>query len=322
MKQLLKFLIIIILVSGCAVRYQNVENFDKYFWPDISNPKIALINIIDTKKIRENYSFFRKFFGIEHEIPPLYRPFAVAANDNYIAVSDIMFGVVYLIDKNNFRLDIIKEFSGKRLKSIVDMDFDNNNLYLVDSEKGYIIRYNIIDKSTSFLDIQLSKPVSIKVDSKNHLIFLADANRNKIVITDMDGNIKNEIDKGFNFPLDIDVIKNKRWLYVLDSMNFRIIKLDYDGNILDTFGEIGNRPGNFSKPKGICIDKYERIYVTDADFDNFQIFDLDGNLLYFIGQNGSDVESFYMPARIYCYNDEIYIADLFNARVKVYKSFE
>ncbi|MGA1863369.1 hypothetical protein OWM07_10855 [Deferribacter thermophilus] len=321
MKQILKFLIIILVISGCSTHNKNLVQFDKLFWPDMVNPKIALVDIINMQKIRENYSFFRKFFGLEHEIQPLYRPFAVAANDEYVAVSDIMFGVIYLINKNNFKLRIIKSINNKRFKSIVDLDFADNDLYMVDSENNIIIKYNVIDEASKVIDVQLEKPVSIKVDIKNHLIFLADTKRNKIIVTDLGGNIIKEFDKYFNFPLDVDIIPEEKILFVLDSMNFRVLKLDYDGNLIGEFGEIGNRPGNFSKPKGLCIDEFHRIYITDADFDNFQIFDEKGNLLYFIGQNGSDEVSFYMPARVYCYKDEIYVSDLFNSRVKVFKSF-
>ncbi|MBZ4655831.1 MAG: hypothetical protein JG759_379 [Thermoanaerobacter sp.] len=319
----LKLLIILLIISGCAYKEKSTANFLEYFYPDITNPKVALVEIIDGKTIEENYSFFKKFFGYGYDaVPILFRPFAVAANDNYIAVSDIVFGILYVFDKNNFRLKTIREFNSTHLKSIVDLDFDGNDLYLVDSDLGKIIKVNIITDKISFFDIPVKKPTSIKVDRKNNVIFISDKERNNILETDFSGNILKEFNYEMNFPIDIDVIPDERTLFVLDSMNFRVLKFDYNGKLLGSFGSIGNSPGYFSKPKGICIDKYKRVYITDTDFDNFQIFNTNGDLLFFIGKNGSHDDEFYMPERIYCYEDEIYIADLFNSRIKKYKSYE
>ena len=322
MRLLLRLLITLLLISGCAAKKNGVSNLDNYFYPDLASPKLSLEGMIDRDKIRENYSFFRKFFGIEEEVQPLYRPFGLAVNKNYVAVSDIMFGVVYVIHKSNMKLEILKEIKNVSFKSIVDMDFYENELYFVDSELGKIFKYNVLSKDIREVDIQIKNPTSIKIDGRNQKIFLTDKNRNNLVVTDLSGNILNEISYQMNYPIDLDVIPEKRVLFVLDAMNFRVLKFDYDGNFLGSFGSIGTKPGTFSKPKGLCVDKFERIYVTDSDFDNFQIFNSSGELLYFIGQKGIGIEDLYMPARVYCYEDELYVSDMFNSRVKIFKLYE
>lgn len=322
MRLLLKLLIIPLLISGCAVKKSELNTFDRHFYPDLASAKLSLESLIDSQKIKNNYGFFKKFFGIEEELTPLYRPFAVAANNNYIAVSDIMFSVIYIIDKSNLRLEVLKNVKKLKLKSIVDMDFYENDLYFVDSELGKVFRYNILTKDIKKMDIQIKNPTSVKVDGRNQRIFLTDKNSHKVVITDLSGNILNEISYQMNYPIDTDIIPEKRLILILDAMNFRVLKFDYNGNFLGSFGTIGTKPGTFSKPKGLCIDKFERIYITDSDFDNFQIFNLSGELLYFIGQKGIGVEDFYMPSRVYCFEDELYVADMFNSRVKVFKLYE
>jgi len=160
------------------------------------------------------------------------------------------------------------------------------------------------------------------VDSKNRLLFISDSSRHIIIIADIDGNIKNEIRYDMNYPIDIDIIPEERKLYVLDSLNYQVKVFDYDGVLLKSFGKIGNTPGSFSKPKGICIDRYKRVYVSDADFDNIQIFSEDGDVLYFLGGTGIEPDKFYLIGKLYCFNDEIYVSDIYNSRVKLFKSYK
>lgn len=322
---LLKRLCLVLLTVSsiaCVAKQPQADKFSTYFWPDMADPKISLEKVIDTDFIYENRSFWSKFFGLDYEVKPLHRPFAVAANDSFIAVSDIMYGVINLIDRSDMSLDIIGTFDGKNLKSPVDLDFDGNDLYIVDSEKKHIIRYNVLTERATFLDIQMKKPVAVKVDHNNQKIFLADTKRNMIVVTDLNGNILNSFDNKLNYPLDIDLNIKEKKVYVLDSMNFRVVVYNYKGKMLEAFGKIGVKPGQFSKPKGLCLGKYNRLYITDADFDNFQIFNTEGQLLYFLGETGSAPAEFYMPERVYCYEDELYVSDLYNSRVKMYKVYE
>ena len=52
------------------------------------------------------------------------------------------------------------------------------------------------------------------------------------------------------------------------------------------FGKLGDQAGDFSRPKGIGIDSEGHVYVSDAAFDNFQVFDENGQLLLFVGGAG------------------------------------
>ena len=48
-------------------------------------------------------------------------------------------------------------------------------------------------------------------------------------------------------------------------------------------GSIGRQYGQFSRPKGIAVDRDGNIYVSDSAHGNFQIFDQEGRLLLFVG---------------------------------------
>ncbi|HZK10997.1 MAG TPA: 6-bladed beta-propeller [Atribacterota bacterium] len=49
--------------------------------------------------------------------------------------------------------------------------------------------------------------------------------------------------------------------------------------ILQTFGEYGNRPGEFNYPAGITIDKDNNLYISDWENDRIQKFSSEGKLL-------------------------------------------
>ena len=90
-------------------------------------------------------------------------------------------------------------------------------------------------------------------------------------------------------------------------------------------GRIGGRSGNFSRPKGIDTDRDGNVYVSDAAFGNFQIFDRDGRLLLFVGDRASDrgPGKFMLPAGLALDEDgRAYLVDQFFRKVDVFRPAE
>src|SRR5580692_2328427 len=68
--------------------------------------------------------------------------------------------------------------------------------------------------------------------------------------------------------------------YISDGyINSRVAKIDKDGNWLKSWGEPGDRPGEFSVPHSIAVDAKGNVYVADRGNRRIQIFDGDGNFL-------------------------------------------
>lgn len=68
--------------------------------------------------------------------------------------------------------------------------------------------------------------------------------------------------------------------YVSDGyINSRIAKYDMHGNWVKSWGEPGDKPGQFSTPHSIAIDAQNHIYVADRGNRRIQVFDTDGNFL-------------------------------------------
>jgi len=68
--------------------------------------------------------------------------------------------------------------------------------------------------------------------------------------------------------------------YISDGyINSRIAKVDKDGNWLTSWGEHGNKPGQFDTPHSIAVDAQDNIYVADRGNHRIQVFDPTGKFL-------------------------------------------
>src|SRR6185369_4936415 len=57
--------------------------------------------------------------------------------------------------------------------------------------------------------------------------------------------------------------------------------------LLFGFGKMGNAPGEFNRPEGLCVDAQDRIYVADSCNHRIQIFSPDGKFLRAYGKAGN-----------------------------------
>ena len=73
--------------------------------------------------------------------------------------------------------------------------------------------------------------------------------------------------------------------YISDGyINSRVAKADKDGKWLMSWGEPGNKPGQFNTPHSIAADAQGNIYVADRGNRRIQVFDGEGRLLREIGR--------------------------------------
>ena len=86
------------------------------------------------------------------------------------------------------------------------------------------------------------------------------------------------------------------------------------------FGENGDRPGYFARPKGVATDHFGHVYVVDALMHAMQIFNREGELLLAIGEQGQGEGQFWLPNGIFVTHDNtIFVADSYNKRVQVFR---
>ena len=108
----------------------------------------------------------------------------------------------------------------------------------------------------------------------------------------------------FNRPTHV-VVASTWDLYISDGYgNCAVHVFSEDGKYLRSWGEPGDQSGQFGLPHSICIDREDRVYVSDRPNSRIQIFNLEGG---FITQ-WTDVSR---PNKLNVGNDDVvYIAEL------------
>lgn len=107
----------------------------------------------------------------------------------------------------------------------------------------------------------------------------------------------------FNHPTDVAVSPSGE-IYITDGYgNTRVHKFSSEGQLLHSWGEPGVKPGEFSTPHGIWVDKQNKVYVVDRENNRVQIFNSEGIYL-------DEWRNFYHPMDIFMDADGVfYVTD-------------
>jgi hypothetical protein len=106
-------------------------------------------------------------------------------------------------------------------------------------------------------------------------------------------------------------------VYVSDAIRACVQKFSPEGKFLAKFGQPGDRPGDFVRPKQIGVGSDGHVHVVDAGFYNVQVFDDQGQVVGFYGAPGPHPGSMDLPAGL-----EINETDLDLFQKYVHPAFE
>ena len=83
----------------------------------------------------------------------------------------------------------------------------------------------------------------------------------------------------FNCPTSI-ALSSTGDIFVSDGYgNARVHRFSPDGELILSWGEPGNKPGQFNLPHDIAISKDGRVYVADRENSRIQVFNQNGNFI-------------------------------------------
>jgi len=252
-----------------------------------------LTYINSSENIARPQSGFKKFFLGEEEPRPINRPYGIQVTKNSIYICDPGIGGLEIINLKKGTFEYFKPSGKGQLKLPLNCFVDEfHYLFVADGERRQVVVFDHMLKYVTALGgTRNFKPTGVWV--KDEKIYVANVSGHKIFVYDLlDYNLIDSFpnlspeSKGYlNQPVNIS--SSNENIYVTDFGGFNIKSFSPDGSFKGITGNYGKGFGQFTRPKGIALDKDENLYAVDAAFENVQIFNKDGALLMFFGGHGN-----------------------------------
>ncbi|MCP4217808.1 MAG: 6-bladed beta-propeller [bacterium] len=293
---------------------------DYIFFPPLPNqPRYQyLASFSSSKDVEKKKSKFFKFVaGDDVEKPKsIKKAYGVDIHNGIIYTCDMSNGVIITMDLKNHIFGYLGyKGSGKLVKPVnVKIDKENNLVFVADIGRKQVVCFNLQGEVVRAYGVKGQFHPS-DVDIHQGKLFVCDVRGHQIHVLNMStGNTLYKIgtagsNEGQLFHPTNICIKHDR-IYVSDTNNFRFQVFDMEGKFMTSFGSIGDRPGNFSRPKGIAVDKEKRIYIVDSAFENIQVFNKENKLLLFMLGPGPEKHNVNLPAGVIIDYDNL---DLFKS---------
>ncbi|MCP5101778.1 MAG: 6-bladed beta-propeller [bacterium] len=281
---------------------------DYIFYPGLPNtPRYQYLTTFSSSSDiqKKKSKFFNFVAGDEQEKPrPIKKAYGVEMCDGVIYVCDLRSHAVVTLNLDTKEFGYIGVSGSAKLNRPVNLKIDKKNkiIYVADMGRKQVLSFSTDGRRLRFYGKRGQFDPS-DVDIHDGKLFVCDVKGNQVHVLDVKtGETLYKIGKSgsddgeFYHPSNI-AVRNDR-LYISDSTNFRVQIFDLQGNFKAKFGEIGELPGYFSRPKGIDVDREGRIHVVDAAFENVQVFDKEFKLLLYMFTPGNERHNINLPADV------------------------
>lgn len=264
------------------------------FPPPPDTARIQFLTYINSSAdIVKPPSGLRKFFIGAEEPKPIVRPYGIKAHKNKIYICDPGIGGLEIIDLNKRSFEYFLPTGIGQLRQPFNCFVDEqHNLYVADGGRRQVVVYDSTGKYlNAFGEAENFKPIDLCI--QNDEIYIANIegdcynvyNRSNYKLTHTLPTVTKE-EKGY-LHMPNSILCTEKELYICDFAEGKINVYDINGNFQRSIGKYGTGIGQFTRPKGIELDKDSNLYVVDAAFENVQIFNKKGQLLTFFGQHGN-----------------------------------
>jgi DNA-binding beta-propeller fold protein YncE len=229
--------------------------------------------------------------GEEGSEDSLKRPYGVALFEGKIYVADNRAPGLVVFDLVTPRYSVVEGAGAGKMQRPINVTIDaDGSRYVTDTARNQVLVYDRSDKFVAAFGAKGDyKPVDTLVVGER--LYVVDIEHHEVHVLDKrSGKLQFKFGKpgsdeeGALFqPTNLARGPNGD-IYVVETGNFRVSRFTPEGKFVRRFGEAGQAPGDFARPKGIAVDRAGRVYVGDAAFQNVQIFDDRGRVLMAFGQ--------------------------------------
>lgn len=155
-----------------------------------------------------------------------------------------------------------------------------------------------------------SGPISV-LPNMDGTFWLVAYNSNELVLFNLNGKVLNRITgplNGFDSPLDIIRMSDGN-LLLSESAGDRLALLDSKGKFIKYIGSKGRALGQMVGPQYLALDSLERIFVTDYGNRRVDVFDKDGQGLFYFGTKTQGFSGLKGPTGIIIIDERVFVAD-------------
>jgi sugar lactone lactonase YvrE len=305
------------LFTGCrSVEVERPVSEPAFFPPPPEVPRLQFLTSFSGPEdlgAPATGGFERFVLGEQEAIEDIAAPYGTAIFEGKLYVCDVGRKTVAVFDLQNRTFSYLTE--DRRLMIPVNIFIDDNGWkYVADSTAGLVFVFDYDDNLINMLGQQLKiRPVDVVV--RGELCYVTDCVSNQVVVLNkvtgeeiMRVGLKRqarvrvqpeaELPPG-EFSLISDLALDQQGnIYVTDKAGARITQFDPSGIFTRTIGRLGDNIDEFVRPKGIAIDKENRIWVVDAATEVAKIYNEQGQLLLFFGLRGNKPGMMNLPATI------------------------
>ena len=266
----------------------------------------------------------------------LSQPSDVAVSkDGSIYVVDGVNNKIRVFDQNGqSRFSFGKAGSGAgEFKNPLGIDIDlSGRVYIADSGNH---RIQVFDPQGNFIAaIKLpatqkhpADPTDVVVDESRNRCYVVDNDNHYILVIDLSTlkliqtyGAPGAEKRAFRYPFMI-ALDTEKYLYIVDVINTRVQVLNPEGLFVTFIGGWGVEKGEFFRPKGVAIDKNNRVYVSDSWMGVIQAFDSIGGFYAALGDRSQGkIKRFKTPVGIFIdTRNRLYVVEMFANKVSVYR---
>jgi DNA-binding beta-propeller fold protein YncE len=244
----------------------------------VTDPRVSAVHIFDFAG--------KKYERISGEPQgQLRQPYGVAADaESRIYVTDPAQGTVLVYSaKGKFQKYLGNAKAERFFDSPAGIAIDRRagHVYLADAGSHMIFIMDLQGKILSRVGkrgggngpAEFRTPVDLAVNDREFVVL--DRENPRIQVFDLRGRFRTQFDPHMSDVTGVALDQEDR-IYIVTKLGF-VQVFDQKGQLLYRFGGMGDSPGQFQEPTGICVDSGDRFFVADAGNRRVQEFQFGGN---------------------------------------------